>query len=160
MKQLIREDLRGIKPYSSARDEFSGEANAWLDANENSLATAYNRYPDPLQRNLKRQIAEVKAINEENLFIGNGSDEVLDLLLRLTCTPFRDTIAFFDPSYGMYDVLAHINGLSTKRIPLKERFEADWSKLREQIAGTRVFIVCNPNNPTEMCFRVKIWLLF
>lgn len=152
MKQLIREDLQGIKPYSSARDEFSGEANAWLDANENSLATAYNRYPDPLQRNLKRQLAEVKAMNEENLFIGNGSDEVLDLLLRLTCTPFRDTIAFFDPSYGMYDVLARINGLSTKRIPLNEQFEPDWSTILEAIAGTRVLIICNPNNPTGNLF--------
>lgn len=152
MKQFIREDLQEITPYSSARDEFSGVAASWLDANENSLATVYNRYPDPLQRKLKREIARLKAMNEENLFIGNGSDEVLDLLLRLTCRPFQDTIAFFDPSYGMYEVLARINGLSTKRIPLSERFEPDWSKLVELIAGTRVFIVCNPNNPTGNLF--------
>ncbi|ASS48708.1 MAG: histidinol-phosphate transaminase [Candidatus Fluviicola riflensis] len=152
MKQFIREDLQNIKPYSSARDEFSGEAAIWLDANENSLVTEYNRYPDPLQRKLKAKVAEIKSINVENLFIGNGSDEVLDLLLRLICKPFQDTIAFFDPSYGMYEVLARINGLSIKRIPLNEQFEPDWSKLVELITGTRVFIICNPNNPTGNLF--------
>lgn len=152
MKQFIREDLRGITPYSSARDEFKGEAGIWLDANENASVTAWNRYPDPLQKTLKQTISELKSIPAENLFLGNGSDEVLDLLLRLTCTPFRDTIAFFDPSYGMYDVLARINGLSTKRIPLNERFEVDWSSLGEAIAGTRALIICNPNNPTGNVF--------
>lgn len=152
MKQFIREDLRGITPYSSARDEFKGEAGIWLDANENASVTAWNRYPDPLQKTLKQTISELKSIPAENLFLGNGSDEVLDLLLRLTCTPFRDTIAFFDPSYGMYDVLAHINGLSTKRIPLNEGFEVDWSSLDEAIVGTRALIICNPNNPTGNVF--------
>lgn len=152
MKQFIREDLRGITPYSSARDEFKGEAGIWLDANENASVTAWNRYPDPLQKTLKQTISELKSIPTENLFLGNGSDEVLDLLLRLTCTPFRDTIAFFDPSYGMYDVLARINGLSTKRIPLNEGFEVDWSSLGEAIAGTRALIICNPNNPTGNVF--------
>jgi histidinol-phosphate aminotransferase len=152
MKQFIREDLRGITPYSSARDEFKGEAGIWLDANENASVTSWNRYPDPLQRKLKQTISELKTIPVENLFLGNGSDEVLDLLLRLTCTPFQDTIAFFDPSYGMYEVLARINGLSTKRIPLNERFEVDWSQLSEAITGTRALIICNPNNPTGNLF--------
>ncbi|MDH4474254.1 MAG: histidinol-phosphate transaminase [Fluviicola sp.] len=152
MKQFIRKDLQGITPYSSARDEFKGEAGIWLDANENASVTAWNRYPDPLQGKLKQTISELKNIPVENLFLGNGSDEVLDLLLRLTCTPFQDTIAFFDPSYGMYDVLARINGLSTKRIPLNERFEVDWSQLSEAIAGTRALIICNPNNPTGNLF--------
>lgn len=152
MRQFIREDLQGISPYSSARDEFSGDAAIWLDANENSSATDYNRYPDPLQRKLKRTIAGIKGIGEENLFIGNGSDEVLDLLLRLTCRPFRDTVAFFDPSYGMYEILGRINGLKVKRIQLNEQFEADWSNLTEQITGTRMLIICNPNNPTGNLF--------
>jgi histidinol-phosphate aminotransferase len=152
MKQFIREDLRGITPYSSARDEFKGEAGIWLDANENASVTTWNRYPDPLQNTLKQTISELKNIQVENLFLGNGSDEVLDLLLRLTSTPFRDTIAFFDPSYGMYDVLARINGLSTKRIPLNEGFEVDWSSLGEAIVGSRALIICNPNNPTGNVF--------
>ncbi|MES2554795.1 MAG: histidinol-phosphate transaminase [Bacteroidota bacterium] len=152
MKQFIREDLQNITPYSSARDEFSGEAGIWLDANENGFATQYNRYPDPLQRKLKEQLSKLKNVPAENLFIGNGSDEVLDLILRLTCRPFQDRVAFFDPSYGMYEVLARINGLSTKRIPLDERFETDWTKLNESIVGTRVLIICNPNNPTGNLF--------
>jgi histidinol-phosphate/aromatic aminotransferase/cobyric acid decarboxylase-like protein len=94
IEHYIREDLRNIRPYSSARDEFTGPANAWLDANENSLVTDYNRYPDPLQKQLKQVIAKLKGVKEEHLFLGNGSDEVLDLILRLTCMPYRNCIAF------------------------------------------------------------------
>lgn len=151
-QNYIREDLRSIVPYSSARDEFEGQGDVFLDANENGLTTDYNRYPDPLQRKLKATIANVKGLPAELLCLGNGSDEILDLLLRLTCKSFEDTIAFLTPSYGMYSVLARVNGLKTKEIPLESDFSLDFERLTREISGTKVLIICNPNNPTGNAF--------
>jgi len=148
VERFVRPDLRNVKPYSSARDEFQGKSDILLDANENGLVTAYNRYPDPLQRELKTAISEVKQIPTENLFLGNGSDEVLDLVFRLTTTPFLDFIAYLNPSYGMYSVLAKINGLRTKIIDLDRNFQVSTSEILAQAQGSRLLVLCNPNNPT------------
>jgi histidinol-phosphate aminotransferase len=148
ISRFIRPDLRNIQPYSSARDEFEGIGKVFLDANENGIVTAYNRYPDPLQRKLKETISEIKRIPVENLFLGNGSDEVLDLVVRLTTTPFLDTAAFLNPSYGMYAVLAKINGLRTVAIDLDEHFQISVPGILRQVENARLLLLCNPNNPT------------
>lgn len=145
---LIRPDLRHLKPYSSARNEFVGNADVWLDANENPSATPWNRYPDPLQIELKTCIAEMKQVLPDQLMLGNGSDEVLDLIYRLVCRPFEDTVAFLEPSYGMYEVLARINALTIKRIELDEHFNRDPDEIIREIGGTRMLVICRPNNPT------------
>jgi len=150
--KYLRKDLVNLLPYSSARDEFEGEAAIWLDANENPLVTEWNRYPDPLQMELKQTISELKGIPVDQLFLGNGSDEVLDLILRLTCTPFEDTVAYFNPSYGMYSVLARLNGLATQQIALDEFFQIDLSTVAGQLNGVRLLLVCQPNNPTGTVF--------
>ncbi|WP_343605002.1 histidinol dehydrogenase [Fluviicola sp.] len=148
VRTLIRPDLRNISPYSSARDEFEGAGSVFLDANENALTVKHNRYPDPLQRALKNVISEVKGIPVENLFLGNGSDEVLDLILRLTTIPYRDKMAFLSPSYGMYRVLAKLNALEVSEIRLDADFQIDSIDLLQQAAGCKVLILCNPNNPS------------
>ena len=153
IRRFIRSDLRAIKPYSSARDEFDVLSSAdnelsFLDANENGLLKEYNRYPDPLQTALKMTISRIKRISSENLFLGNGSDEVLDLIFRLTMTPNLDTIAYLNPSYGMYSVLAKINGLGIREINLNEDFRISVEVLLEQAEGAKLLVICNPNNPT------------
>lgn len=153
IQKYIREDLRNIVPYSSARDEFEGVGEVFLDANENGLTDGYNRYPDPLQRELKQVIAKVKGLKAEQLCLGNGSDEILDLLLRLTCRSFEDTIAFLTPSYGMYNVLARVNGLKTQEIALESSFSLDLNKLLKEAEGATALIICNPNNPTGNVFE-------
>ncbi len=145
---FIRKDLRDLKPYSSARDEFEGNGEVFLDANENGMVAAYNRYPDPLQQELKAAISEVKNIPTETIFLGNGSDEVLDLIFRLITTPFLDSVTYLNPSYGMYSVLAKINGLRTKTIDLDRNFQIADSEILAQAAGSRLLVLCNPNNPT------------
>lgn len=152
IENFIREDLRRITPYSSARDEYQGNATVWLDANENPAITDWNRYPDPLQQALKTAISNEKKLPVENLFLGNGSDEVLDLLFRLIATPFSDSVAFFDPSYGMYEVLGKLNGVKQVRIPLKPDFSPDWEATQAAIAGTKLLVICRPNNPTGNLF--------
>lgn len=148
IEQFIRLDLRNMKPYSSARDEFIGKGEVFLDANENGMLTEYNRYPDPLQKDLKKVISEVKRIPTENLFLGNGSDEVLDLIFRLTATPNLDSVAYLNPSYGMYPVLAKLNGLRTVEINLDKEFRISVEAILQQAEGARILILCNPNNPT------------
>ncbi len=152
LKNYIREDLLDVRPYESARHEFTGTANVWLDANENPLATDYNRYPDPFQSDLKAVISGLKNIPTERLFLGNGSDEVLDLILRLTCQPYKDTVAALDPSYGMYEVLATLNALNYRKIALNERFEWNIDAVKAQLEGVKVFFICRPNNPTGNLF--------
>lgn len=147
-REFIRPDLRNVKPYSSARDEFAGKGEVFLDANENGLLTAYNRYPDPMQTELKKTLSNLKNIPVENLFLGNGSDEVLDLIFRLTATPFIDSVAYLNPSYGMYAVLAKINGLETVEINLDNDFGISVEAILQQAEGARMLIICNPNNPT------------
>jgi len=122
LNEIIRENIKKLVPYSSARDEFRGEATVFLDANENSLGSPltqwYNRYPDPLQMKLKTSISSIKGIKPENMLLGNGSDECIDLLFRAFCDPGTDNIIICPPTYGMYEVSANINNVLVKKIPL------------------------------------------
>ena len=115
---LLRKNIRNLQPYSSARDEYSGEAMVYLDANENPFNQPYNRYPDPLQRKLKEKVAVLKQVLPEQIFLGNGSDEPIDLLIRAFCEPGEDNIVSIDPTYGMYQVAAGINNIEVKKAAL------------------------------------------
>lgn len=148
VNRLLRNDLRDMQAYSSARYEFEGIGEVFLDANENGLVTNYNRYPDPFQKELKKALAEVKGLKVKNLFLGNGSDEVLDLIFRLITTPFLDAVAYLNPSYGMYSVLAKINGLRVQEINLNKHFKISVSEILVQARNSKLLILCNPNNPT------------
>lgn len=148
INRFLRKDLLNIQPYRSARDEFAGTEKIFLDANEHAFETAFNRYPDPKQRELKEVISELKGFNHENVFLGNGSDEVLDLIFRLTCTPYLDSVAFLNPSYGMYAVLARLNGLKTREINLDSQFQISVSEILLQAEDAKLLVLCNPNNPT------------
>ena len=123
IESLIRPELVSLKPYSSARDEFLGSADIYIDANENPYDNGINRYPDPLQKKLKAKLAEIKKVNSEKIFLGNGSDEVLDLIFRLFCKPGKDGIIITPPTYGMYKVLAGINDVFVKEAPLDQNFQ-------------------------------------
>ncbi len=146
--RFIRKNLKGLQAYSSARSEFEGTGEVFLDANENGMLTAYNRYPDPLQKKLKKVICQMKDLKPENLFLGNGSDEVLDLIFRLITTPFLDSVSCLNPSYGMYAVLAKINGVHLKEIQLDQNFHISASEILRQAQYSKLLILCNPNNPT------------
>lgn len=149
LKDLVRPNILQLKPYSSARDEFQGEAAVFLDANENPLNNPYNRYPDPLQRNLKKLVADLKETNSENLFFGNGSDEPIDLIFRVFCEPKIDNVVAMDPSYGMYKVCADINNIEYRGVLLNEDFSIDTQKILSATdKNTKVIFLCSPNNPT------------
>ncbi|MFN5984044.1 MAG: histidinol-phosphate transaminase, partial [Fluviicola sp.] len=148
IEALIRKDLKNVIPYSSARDEFTGNGEVFLDANENGLLTELNRYPDPFQRKLKAVIAEKKQLKVENLVLGNGSDEIIDLVFRLFGTPLQDSVAYLNPSYGMYSVLAKLNGLSSIEINLRKDFSIDTEAILQQARSSKLLVLCNPNNPT------------
>lgn len=152
LNQLIRKNIQALKPYSSARSEFGGTASVFLDANENSIGSAldvYNRYPDPLQQELKIIISEIKNVPAQNIFLGNGSDEPIDLLIRATCVPGKDNILCFPPTYGMYDVSAGINDVAIKRVLLTPGFQIDVPGALASIdENTKLIFVCSPNNPT------------
>jgi len=143
IETLLRPHIAGIKPYTSARHENS--SGLLLDANENPFGT-YNRYPDPFQSKLKERLAEIKNVKAESLFIGNGSDEVIDLLIRLFCEPCKDKILTFTPTYGMYKVSAAINGVETVEIPLTKNF--DLPKDFPVDPDIKIAFICSPNNPT------------
>ncbi len=150
---LARENIRRLKPYSSARDEFTGAAEVYLDANENAFGSPIepqlNRYPDPLQRVLKAKIAESKGVNPEQIFLGNGSDEAIDLLFRIFCEPGRDACIICPPTYGMYKVAADINDIAVKEIGLTEDFQLDIPEIRKAADRlTKLVFICSPNNPT------------
>ena len=150
---LVRTNIRTLKPYSSARDEFKGEANIFLDANENSLGSPlvkwYNRYPDPLQLKVKKKIGFIKKISVDQIFLGNGSDEAIDLLYRCFCEPGIDEVVIFPPTYGMYEVSANINNVKLNRVPLTEQFQLDLEALEQAIKpSTKIIWICSPNNPT------------
>jgi histidinol-phosphate aminotransferase len=160
IRQLIRPHILDLKPYSSARDEYSGREGIFLDANENPIGSTagggYNRYPDPYQRQLKDRIAKIKKVNEENIFLGNGSDEAIDLLIRLFCQPERDNIIVLPPTYGMYGVSAHINNVTIKEVPLNENFQLDLKAvLSAADKRTKIVFVCTPNNPTGNLIEEK-----
>ena len=150
---LVRTNIRTLKPYSSARDEFKGEASIFLDANENSLGSPlvkwYNRYPDPLQLKVKEKIAFIKKISVDQIFLGNGSDEAIDLLYRCFCEPGIDEVVIFPPTYGMYEVSANINNVKLNRVPLTEQFQLDLEALEQAIKPSiKIIWICSPNNPT------------
>lgn len=149
LKDLVRPNIRDMKPYSSARDEFQGNASVFLDANENPFNHPYNRYPDPMQRELKAKIAEIKGVEPASIFLGNGSDEPIDLIIRAFCEPAADNIVSIDPSYGMYEVAAHVNNVEFRKVKLDNRFDVDTDALLEAADDrTKVIFLCSPNNPT------------
>lgn len=149
LEKLVRRNIWKLQPYSSARSEFQGDASIFLDANENPYNTEYNRYPDPMQRELKKRIGELKGIDPECIFLGNGSDEAIDLVYRVFCEPGIDSVVGIDPSYGMYEVLADINNVTYVKTPLTQQFNlnAD-SVLKDTSAWVKVIFLCTPNNPT------------
>ena len=153
LDKLVRENVRKLKPYSSARSEFSGVANVFLDANENSFGSPlvkwYNRYPDPLQWELKKKIRSIKNVAEENMLLGNGSDECIDLLIRAFCNPQTDAILICPPTYGMYEVYAHINDVPLREVPLLPSYQLNLEAMEAAIdAATKLIFLCSPNNPT------------
>lgn len=155
IENLIRPNIRSLKPYSSARDEFEGEASVWLDANEKpealpGLMQGINRYPSPLQPNLRYQISQEKGINPDRIFIGNGSDEAVDLLFRVFCNPGQDKALVFPPTYGMYGVCAAVNDVMVIESLLDENFHIRLDDFEEKNkrSGPKLTFICNPNNPT------------
>ncbi|MEP2935346.1 MAG: histidinol-phosphate transaminase [Gilvibacter sp.] len=162
LDNLVRPNIKALAPYSSARDEYVGQGAVMLDANENPFGTV-NRYPDPYQSELKERLASLKGVQPEQIFLGNGSDQVIDLLFRIFCTPEKDSAAVFDPSYGMYQVSAQINGTQLIKIPLTERFDIDKTVTEKMLSNLdiKLLFVCNPNNPTGNVLSSEqiIWLL-
>lgn len=149
LQNLIRKNILAMKPYSSARDEFSGEAMVFLDANENPFNQPYNRYPDPLQRELKARIAQIRNVPASSIFLGNGSDEPIDLLIRAFCEPSQDNIIQMEPTYGMYQVAASINDVKVVKVPLLSDFSLDADAILESVTpGSKMVFLCSPNNPT------------
>lgn len=153
LDRLIRENIKKLKAYSSARSEFSGSAKVFLDANENSFGSPltkwYNRYPDPLQWEVKKKMAAIKKVDAENMLLGNGSDECIDLVIRAFCNPQRDNIIICPPTYGMYEVYAAINDVPVKEVPLTPAFQLNLEALEEAVdASTKIIFFCSPNNPT------------
>ena len=150
LKQLVRPNIWNLAPYSSARDEYSGkEAHVFLDANENPYNAPYNRYPDPLQREVKKLLERVKGVPAENIFLGNGSDEAIDLPYRIFCEPGRDNVVSISPTYGMYQVCADINNIECHQVLLDDNYQlhAD-DVLNACDAHTKIIWLCSPNNPT------------
>jgi histidinol-phosphate aminotransferase len=153
INDLIRPNIKRLTPYSSARDEFKGDAKVFLDANENSFGSPlnkwYNRYPDPLQSAVKKKISEIKGIPSPNIFLGNGSDECIDLLIRSFCEPGIDNIIICPPTYGMYEVSANINNALIKKVPLTPNYQLNLEAIEHSIDNhTKMIFVCSPNNPT------------
>ena len=150
LEQLVRPNIWSLAPYSSARDEYSGkEAHVFLDANENPYNTPYNRYPDPLQRELKAVIERVKGVPSDMIFLGNGSDEAIDLPYRIFCEPGRDNVVAIEPTYGMYRVCADINNVEYRPVLLDEHYDFQAERLLEACdEHTKIIWICSPNNPT------------
>lgn len=153
LQNLVRENIRRLIPYSSARQEFKGDASIFLDANENSygspLPNPFNRYPDPLQWKLKTELSKIKDIPAENIFIGNGSDEVIDLACRIFCEPRKDNTIICPPTYGMYEVSANINDVEIRKVNLTKYFQLDVTGiLAATDQNTKLIFICSPNNPT------------
>lgn len=150
LEQLVRKNIWSLAPYSSARDEYSGkEAHVFLDANENPYNAPYNRYPDPLQRDVKKLLERIKGVPAENIFLGNGSDEAIDLPYRIFCEPGRDNVVSIVPTYGMYQVCADINDIECRQVLLGDNFQlhAD-AVLQACDEHTKIIWLCSPNNPT------------
>jgi len=153
LDKLVRENIKKMTAYSSARHEYTGTAGIFLDANENPFGSPlpenYNRYPDPLQLKLKEKISSIKGVPVQNIFLGNGSDEAIDLLFRIFCEPGRDNVIIFPPTYGMYEVCAEMNDISVKKVPLLPDFQLNLEAIEAAIdPHTKLIFVCSPNNPT------------
>ncbi|MDO3628096.1 histidinol-phosphate transaminase [Mucilaginibacter sp. BT774] len=153
INNILRENIKNLTPYSSARDEFQGEASVYLDANENAFGSPldqnYNRYPDPLQFEVKKRLSEIKGVPPRNIFLGNGSDEAIDILVRAFCNPGVDNVILVPPTYGMYEVSANINDIQIKKVPLTEEFQLNLEGIAEAVdPHTKIIFVCSPNNPT------------
>jgi len=153
IKNLQRENIKTLRPYSTARDEYKGQASVFLDANENSFGSPlpenFNRYPDPLQLDLKDALSKIKGVPIENTFLGNGSDEAIDLLFRAFCNPGKDNVIILPPTYGMYEVSANINDVEIRKVNLLPNFQLDLEGIAEAIdENTKLIFICSPNNPT------------
>ena len=153
---LVRENVRKLTPYSCARDEFKGKNGVFMDANENPYGTL-NRYPDPYQTELKTAISEYKGISAEKIFLGNGSDEIIDLCFRVFCRPGTDKVLIFTPSYGMYEVSAAVNDIQVIKIPLNSSFQIDIQKVTPLLSDEKLklIFICSPNNPTGNCMNYE-----
>ena len=153
---LVRENVRMLTPYSCARDEFKGKNGVFMDANENPYGTL-NRYPDPYQKELKTAISEYKGISAEKIFLGNGSDEIIDLCFRVFCRPGTDKVLIFTPSYGMYEVSAAVNDIQVIKIPLNSSFQIDIQKVTPLLSDEKLklIFICSPNNPTGNCMNYE-----
>ena len=154
LEDLIRPNIKQLTPYSCARDDFQGKADIFLDANENPYGNL-NRYPDPYQRGLKAEISKIKGVPVENIFLGNGSDEIIDLCFRVFCNPGTDRALTMSPSYGMYEVSASVNDVEIIKIPLNEKFGIDFESVKSRIRDKtlKLIIICSPNNPTGNCIE-------
>ena len=156
IENLIRENIKSLKPYSSAREEFKNSASnlVYLDANENPFDTGLNRYPDPQQNLVKAALAKIKNVSREQLLLGNGSDEVLDLIFRVFCEPKVDTVIALPPTYGMYEVLANTNDVGLIKISLLDNYQLNVDEiLKAQNSQTKLLFLCSPNNPTANSFN-------
>ena len=160
LEKIVRKNILSLKPYSSARDEFSGNDGVFLDANENPFGDL-NRYPDPHQNALKKKLSDLKCIATENIFVGNGSDEVIDLAFRIFCHPGKDKALTFSPTYGMYDVSAAINNIELIKIPLDDHFQIDFHSLEQHLKdeNLKLIFICSPNNPTGNHLNNIDWIL-
>jgi len=153
LDSLVRHNIKKMTAYSSARHEFSGNASIFLDANENAFGSPlpdnFNRYPDPLQTQVKEKLSKIKGVPVKNIFLGNGSDEAIDLLYRIFCEPARDNVLFFPPTYGMYEVCAEMNDVKVKKVNLTIDYQLDIEAIEKAIDPfTKLIFICSPNNPT------------
>lgn len=151
--KIVRENIEKLKPYSSARSEYRGDAEVFMDANENAYGSPldenYNRYPDPLQWELKKELSKIKGVPPQNIFVGNGSDEVIDIAFRIFCKPGQDNVIVCPPTYGMYKVCADINDVEAKEVLLTEDFQLNIEGILSVVdANTKLLFICSPNNPT------------
>jgi histidinol-phosphate aminotransferase len=152
--KLVRDNVRSLIPYSCARDDFKGSEGIFMDANENPYGTL-NRYPDPYQRELKSAISKIRGINQNKIFLGNGSDEIIDLVFRIFCNPGKDKALIFTPTYGMYEVSAAINDVQVIKIPLDNTFQIRLDQVLPLFSdkSLKLIFICSPNNPTGNCMR-------
>ena len=156
LNKLVRKNILALKPYSSARDEFKGEAEVYLDANENPYPSGFNRYPDPLQWKVKELLAQQKKVKAEQIFLGNGSDEAIDLLIRVFCEPNQDSVMITEPTYGMYRVCANINAVGIQNVLLTKDYQLDTEAIVKAInPATKIIFLCSPNNPTGNLLKVE-----
>lgn len=160
LNDILRDNIRSLRPYTSARDEYKGKEGVFLDANENAFGSAttenHSRYPDPMQWDIKYALANLKVVDAENIFLGNGSDEAIDILFRSFCNPGKDNVIITPPTYGMYEVSANINDVRIKRVGLTSDFAIDENLILKAVdENTKLIILCSPNNPTGNVLNIK-----